>query len=115
MYRGLNKITIKNRYSLPRISETLNRLIGAAYYTTLNLKNTYYRIRIKAGNEWKTAFHTRYDYLKYLDKSAPRYDNRRVEGFEIVSRVISLSRIRELPSPFYRWLFENYSIAVRFI
>jgi hypothetical protein len=55
-YRGLNKITIKDRCPLPLINETLNRLIGAAYYTKLDLKNAYYRIRIKKGDEWKTAF-----------------------------------------------------------
>jgi hypothetical protein len=50
-YRDLNKITIKDRCSLSLINETLDRLIGAAYYTKLNLKNTYYKIRIKAGDE----------------------------------------------------------------
>jgi hypothetical protein len=50
-YRGLNKITIKDRYPLPFINKTLNRLVDAAYYTKLNLKNTYYKIRIKADNE----------------------------------------------------------------
>jgi hypothetical protein len=65
-YRDLNKITIKDRCSLPLINKTLDRLIGAAYYTKLNLKNAYYRIRIKKGDEWKTAFRTRYRYFKYL-------------------------------------------------
>jgi hypothetical protein len=50
-YRNLNKIIIKDRYPLPLINETLNRLIGAAYYTKLNLKDIYYRIRIKKGDE----------------------------------------------------------------
>ena len=65
-YRGLNKITIKNRCPLPLISETLDRLVGAAYYTKLDLKDAYHRIRIKAGDEWKTAFYIRYGYYKYL-------------------------------------------------
>jgi hypothetical protein len=65
-YRGLNKITIKDRCPLSLISKTLNRLIDAAYYTKLNLKNAYYRIRIKAGDEWKTAFRTRYSYFEYF-------------------------------------------------
>jgi hypothetical protein len=50
-YRGLNKITIKDRCPFPFISETLNRLVSAAYYTKLDLKDVYYRIRIKAGNK----------------------------------------------------------------
>ena len=48
------------------ISETLNRLNEVKRFIKLNLKNTYYRIRIRKGDEWKTAFRTRYDYFKYL-------------------------------------------------
>jgi hypothetical protein len=50
-YRGLNKLTKKNRYPLPLISETLDRLIGAKRYTKFDLKDVYYRLRIKKGNE----------------------------------------------------------------
>ena len=65
-YRGLNSITIKNRHALPLISETLDRLVGARIYTKLDLKDAYHRIRIKAGDEWKTAFRTRYGHFEYL-------------------------------------------------
>ena len=65
-YRELNKVTIKNRYSLPLINETLNRLNKVKRFTKLNLKDAYYRIRIRKGDEWKTAFRTRYDHFKYL-------------------------------------------------
>ena len=41
-YRGLNKVTIKNRYLLPLISKTLDRLSSAEVFTKLNLKDTYY-------------------------------------------------------------------------
>ena len=50
-YCDLNVITIKNRYSLFFINETLNRLIDIRYFTKLNFKNAYYRIRIRAKNE----------------------------------------------------------------
>jgi hypothetical protein len=50
-YRDLNKITIKDRYPLLLINKTLDRLIGAAYYTKLDFKDAYYRIRIKKGDE----------------------------------------------------------------
>jgi hypothetical protein len=46
-YRGLNKITIKNRYPLPLISETLNRLVGSVCFISLDLKDAYHRIPIK--------------------------------------------------------------------
>jgi hypothetical protein len=65
-YRGLNSITIKNRHALPLISETLDRLVGARVYTKLDLKDAYHRIRIRAGDEWKTAFRTRYGHFEYL-------------------------------------------------
>jgi hypothetical protein len=65
-YRGLNKITIKDRCPLPLISETLDRLVGAAYYTKLDLRDAYHRVRIKKGDEWKTAFRTRYGHFEYL-------------------------------------------------
>ena len=65
-YRGLNKVTKKNRYPLPLISETLDRLVGAKAFTKLDLKDAYHRIRIKAGDEWKTAFRTRYGHFEYL-------------------------------------------------
>ena len=50
-YRGLNTITVKDRYLLPLVNETLDRLLSARYYTTLDLKDTYYYIKIKPGNE----------------------------------------------------------------
>ena len=50
-YRDLNIITIKNRYFLFFINETLNRLINIQYFTKLNFKNIYYRIRIRVKNK----------------------------------------------------------------
>jgi len=50
-YRGLNAITIKDRCPLLLIGETLDRLSGAYYYTTLDLKDAYYCMRIKVGDE----------------------------------------------------------------
>jgi hypothetical protein len=64
-YRDFNKITVKNRYPLPLMGETLNRLNGAAVYTKLDLKKAYYKIRIKKGDEWNTVFKIRYGHFKY--------------------------------------------------
>ena len=50
-YRNLNVITIKNYYFLFFINKTLNRLINAQYFTKLNFKNIYYRIRIRVENK----------------------------------------------------------------
>jgi hypothetical protein len=50
-YRALNKLTIKNRYALPLIDETINRLSDTKIYTKLDLKDAYYRIRMKVNNK----------------------------------------------------------------
>ena len=65
-YRGLNKITVKNRYPLPLMGEILDRVNGATVFSKIDLKDAYYRIRIRPGDEWKTAFRTRYGHYEYL-------------------------------------------------
>jgi len=64
-YRTLNTGTIKNRYPLPLISEMLHRLRGARIFTKLDLRNAYHLIRIKEGDEYKTAFLTGYGQFEY--------------------------------------------------
>jgi transposase InsO family protein len=64
-YRGLNALTVKNRYPLPRIDELMDRLVGAKFFTKLDLRDAYHRIRIKRGDEWKTAFRCRYGHYEY--------------------------------------------------
>ena len=64
-YRGLNNIIIKNRYPLPLIGESLDRLGRVKRFTQLDLTNAYYWMRIREGDEKKTAFRTRYGHFKY--------------------------------------------------
>ncbi len=64
-YRGLNNLTIKNRYPLPLISDSLDRLGPAKRFTQLDLTSAYHRMRIREGDKWKTAFRTRYDHFEY--------------------------------------------------
>jgi predicted aspartyl protease len=64
-YRGLNEITVKNRYPLPLIQETLTRLSKAKWFTKLDLRGAYNLVRIAEGEEWKTAFRTRYGHFEY--------------------------------------------------
>lgn len=65
-YRGLNEGTIKDRYPLPLIRETLMQLSKARYYTTLDIRSAYNLIRVAEGDEWKTAFRTRYGLYESL-------------------------------------------------
>ena len=64
-YRGLNKITTKNRYPLRLIGELLDRISSAKYFTKFNVRDGYHRLRMAAGEEWKTAFRCRYGLFKY--------------------------------------------------
>ena len=64
-YRGLNNLTIKNRYPLPLIGESLDCLSRPKRFTQLDLTSAYHRMSIKEDDEWKTAFQTRYGYFEY--------------------------------------------------
>src|SRR5580692_4995423 len=65
-YRGLNNVTIKNRYPLPLIRETLDALCHAKFYTKLDIIAAFNNIRIAEGHEWKTAFITRFGLFETL-------------------------------------------------
>jgi len=65
-FRGLNKITRKDRYPLPFISDLLTTAGKARIYTTLDLRHAYHLVRITEGDEWKTAFRTRYGSFEWL-------------------------------------------------
>ena len=64
-YRRLNTVTQKNRYPLPLITELMDRLQGAKWFTKFDVREGFYRIRIKEGDEWKTAFKTKYGLYEY--------------------------------------------------
>ena len=63
-YCGLNKITQKNCYPIPLISDLLDAPKKARVYTKIDLRNTYHLVHIAEGNEWKTAFWTHYRFFK---------------------------------------------------
>src|SRR5947209_7012407 len=65
-YRGLNKITMKNRYPLPLMDELRDRVHGSTIFTKIDLKHGYNLVRIKEGDEWKTAFRTRYGHYEFM-------------------------------------------------
>ena len=65
-FRGLNCITKKDRYPLPLISDLLDAPRKARVYTKIDLCHAYHLIHIAEGNEWKTAFRTRYGSFEWL-------------------------------------------------
>ena len=57
-YRALNAMTVKNKYPLPLISELIEKLHGARYFTKLDVRWGFQNVRMKKGDEWKAAFRT---------------------------------------------------------
>ena len=62
----MNHVTVKNGYALPLISDLLRTLSKAKNFTALDLRGAYNLVRVKKGDEWKTAFRTRYGHFEYL-------------------------------------------------
>jgi hypothetical protein len=59
-------MTIKNRYTLSLIYKMQDRIRRAKYFTRLDLREVYYKVRMKEGEEWKTTFESRLGYFEYL-------------------------------------------------
>ena len=103
-YRGLNTITIKNRYPLPLISETLDRLSRAKVFTKLNIISAFNRLRIREGDEELIAFRTRFRLFEYL-----------VIPFDLYNRPTSFqyyinNTLREYLDDFYTTYLDNILI-----
>lgn len=65
-YCGLNDKTVKNRYPLPLISSAFELLQGATIFNKLDLCNAYHLVRIREGDEWKTAFNIPSGHYEYM-------------------------------------------------
>ena len=65
-YQELNKVTIKNRYPLPRIDDLLDQLQGAQVFSKVDLRSGYHQVRVKEEDIPKIAFSTRYGHYKLI-------------------------------------------------
>lgn len=65
-YKRLNSMTIKNKFPLPVIDELLDKLVGAKWFTTLDMASGYHQILMKIMDRYKTTFQTQHGHYEYL-------------------------------------------------
>ncbi|GJR03477.1 putative reverse transcriptase domain-containing protein [Tanacetum coccineum] len=95
-YRELNKLTVKNRYPLPRIDDLFDQLQGSSVYSKIDLRSGYHQLRVREEDIPKTAFRTRYGHYEFQNKK---------EHEEHLKAILELLKKEELYAKFYKCEF----------
>ncbi|GJR71719.1 putative reverse transcriptase domain-containing protein [Tanacetum coccineum] len=106
-YHELNKLTVKNRYPLPRIDDLFDQLQGSSVYSMINLRSGYHQLRVRDGDIPKTVFRTRYGYYEFhafwIDKRTGSIHG--LHDLEYLKLILELLKKDELYAKFLKCEF----------